>query len=253
MKAYRVTTYSNALGAILLLAGCSPPSTTLFQSSFGSEQPHNPPTASVGTANVFGPAANVVIVNAPPHATGQWLAITRGDGAQEANAGMEGDFSNHPGDGFYSFLGVLYVPPKTKIAEAATVEFDTAPQTGMPAAQFFHLDFLPNNTVRLDDNPQAVFGTFPNDQPFTLSVKLDVYAGCTVAHMKLFGTGASGSYDYILPQAFQPLSRQIGALKVWMGFPWSGTFDTTDLLVTYQKPIRTDGTAVPSECIPNRQ
>jgi hypothetical protein len=79
-------------------------------------------------------------------------------------------------------------------------------------------------------------------------VKLDVFSVCTVAHMTLFGTGASGSLDYRVP--LSNLAPQIGALKVWMGFPWGGTFKATDLLVTYHPPgSRVSTVEVPPECV----
>jgi hypothetical protein len=238
------------LAPLLLIAGCSPSIKTLFQSSFNATAIGSPPSATqaTGTAQVFGPSGSVLVQGPPPGASGNWLAITRGAGPAAPIAGFEGDFASHPGDGTYSFLGVLFIPKGTG---AATVEFDTSPQWAPPTAQFLHIDFMPNNQVRLDDNDQTLFGSFPNDQSFTLSVRLEVFAVCTVAHVTLLGGKASGSKDYLVP--LHALARQIGALKVWMGSPWSGTFDTTDLLVTYQ-PFkgRTGEITVPPECIQNK-
>jgi hypothetical protein len=246
-----VTTDRRTLLGLLALtlptAGCVSGTTTLFQSGFNSNSIGAPPAAiqTTGTVQVFGPPGSVVISGPPPQANGNWLAVSRVAGPAAPIAGMEGDFARHPGVGTYSFLGVLYIPKGTG---AATIEFDTSPQTSPPVAQFLHLDFLPNDTVRVDDNGQAVFGSFQHDQFFTLSVKLDVFSVCTVAHMTLFGTGASGSLDYRVP--LSNLAPQIGALKVWMGFPWGGTFKATDLLVTYQPPgNRLSNIQVPPECV----
>lgn len=235
------------LALTLLTVGCVSGTDTLFQSGFNSNSLGAPPAVvqTTGTARVFGPPGSVVISGPPPHTNGKWLAVSRVEGPAAPIAGMEGDFARHPGAGTYSFLGVLYIPKGTG---AATIEFDTSPQTSPPAAQFLHLDFMPNDSVRIDDNSQVVFGRFQHGQFFTLSVKLDVFSVCTVAHMTLLGTGASGSLDYRVP--LSNLARQFGALKVWMGSPWGGTFEATDLLVTYQ-PLRDrlSSVEVPPECV----
>jgi hypothetical protein len=32
------------------------------------------------------------------------------------------------------------------------------------------------------------------------------------------------------------LARQFGAVKFWMGFPWEGSFDVTEILVSLKTP-----------------
>jgi len=215
----------------MVMAGCA--SETLFQSSFNSNSVGAPPAAAqaVGTIRVAGAPGSVVIVGPVPNSTANWVRISRAAGNEVPITTMEGIFSQFRGEGSYGFLGALFIPSGSGLA---TVEFDTTPQGSPASAGFLHLDFMQNNTVRINDDPNLTFGTFPRDQFFTLSVGLDISASSAIAHMALFGTGASGSFDYTIP--LLNLARQYGAIKLWMGFPWSGSFDATDILVTRKKP-----------------
>ena len=56
-------------------------------------------------------------------------------------------------------------------AGAETVTIQLEQQT--PSNSFLHLDLLPDNQVRMDDNETTKFGTFPRDQPFIVQVTLD--------------------------------------------------------------------------------
>jgi hypothetical protein len=56
-----------------------------------------------------------------------------------------------------------------------------------------------------------------------------------VAHISLFGTGASGEKDYDVTTPAS-LAHQVGAVKFWMGFPWTGSFDVTNIHVSYTAP-----------------
>ena len=38
--------------------------------------------------------------------------------------------------------------------------------------------------------------------------------------------------DYTITDPIQ-FVQQFGAIRVWMGFPWTGYFDSTDLIVTH--------------------
>ena len=216
----------SSVGFLLLLTGCG--STTLFQSSFnnavGTPPSHN---QSTGTIDVSGAPGSVVIVSPPPNATGNWAQIQRiGDPRTAPITTMQCSLSQSPGDGSYSLLAVLFIPSGSGLA---TVEFDTSGQAAPGFAEFLHLDFMQNNTVRINDTG-PVFGAFPRDQFFTLAVTLDITAASATAHMNLYGTGASGSLDFNVTPLF--LARQFGAVKFWMGFPWIGSFDVNSILVT---------------------
>jgi hypothetical protein len=214
-------------GLLLLLTGCG--SVTLFQSSFNSNTVGAPPSPnqSTGTINVSGAPGSVVVVFPPPNASGNWAKIQR-IGGQAPISTMQCNLSQSPQDGSYSLVAVLYIPSGSGLA---TVEFDTSPQAGPPSTGFLHLDFMQNNTVRINDDNGQVFGTFPRDQFFTLSVNLVTTSSSATASINLFGSGASGAKDL---NSVTPLSlaRQFGAVKFYMGFPWNGSFDVTNIIVT---------------------
>jgi hypothetical protein len=133
-----------AVGFLLQLTGCG--SVTLFQSSFDSNAVGAPPSHNqlTGTIDVSGAPGSVVIVSAPPNATGNWVRIQRIGGPGTPISTMQCNFSQPPQGGSYSLLAVLFIPSG---AGLATVEFDTSPQGGPPSAGFLHLDFMQNNTV----------------------------------------------------------------------------------------------------------
>jgi hypothetical protein len=214
----------SALGFLLLFTGCA--STTVFQSSFNSNAVGAPPSQNqaVGTINTSaGTGSSVLVVSPPPGASENWVKLTR-PANQDALPTMLCNFSQLPGYGTYSLLAALYIPSGSGLA---TIEFDnTAYQIG-----FLHIDFLQNNTVRVNDDPKQIFGTFPRDRIFTISVTLNITPSSTTASMQLFGTGASGSFQYSVTPA--NVVMPYGAVKFWMGFPWTGSFDATDILVTY--------------------
>jgi hypothetical protein len=182
---------------------------------------------------VSGAPGSVVIVGPVPNSSEQWVQISRASVAnnQAPISTMQGNFAKTYADGSYGFLCALFIPSGSGLA---SVEFDTSPSGSPPSTSFLHLDFLQNGTVRFDDDPGVTFGGFPHNQFFTLSVGMDVTSTTAVAHVTLFGTGTSGgTFDYTIKQP--NFARQYGAIKLWMGYPWTGSFDATDLLVTRKK------------------
>jgi hypothetical protein len=212
--------------AVALTAGCS--SVTLFQSNFNSDAVGSPPphAQATGTIDVAGATNSVLVVNSPPGATEQWAKISR-NGDQAPISTMLCNFSALKGPGTYSLVVAAFIP---KGSGLATIEFDTSPAGAPPNTGFMHLDFLQNGTVRMDDDPAQVWGKFAHDQSFDVFVTLDITATTAVAHLSLVGSGASGTKDYNVPLG--QFANQLGAVKIWMGFPWQGSFDVTDILVT---------------------
>ncbi len=211
----------------LLFQGASCDSETLFQAAFSSNAVGSPPahTQATGTIALDGPSGSVVVVGAPAGATGNWARITRM--AQETSvSAMQCNLSSFRGDGTYGLIASLYMPTG---AQVATLQFESAGQAASNYQSFLHLDFLENNTVRIDDEAGSVFGTFPRDQAFVVSVTLTISGGTTTAHVDLLG-GASGSADHALVPAV--LAHQFGAVRFWMGFPWTGSFYVGDVIVT---------------------
>lgn len=215
---------------IVLMAGCS--SETLFQSDFDPTPTGQPPAhdQKVGTANVDGPQGSVVVIAAPVAPSGKWVQITRANGPSVS--GMQGVFSQFRGDGNYTFSAILFIPSRSGLA---TVQFETFNQPVSTVGSFLHLDFMQDNTVRLDDNDATKFGSFPRDQAFIVQVTLNISPSAQTAHVVLSGAGASGQADYNILPPFIPMAHQFGAIRVWMGFPWTGSFDATNIVVTRQK------------------
>jgi hypothetical protein len=211
---------------LVLATGCS--SVTLFQSAFNSNAVGAPPphVQATGTIDVAGASNSVLVVNPPPGTNEHWVKISR-VGDQAPITTMQCNFSALRGPGTYTLAAAMFIP---KGSGLATIEFDTSPAGAPPNFGFLHLDFLQDGTVRMDDNPAQVWGTYQHDQSFDVFVTLDITATTAVAHLSLIGSGASGTKDYNVPLG--QLANQLGAVKIWMGFPWQGSFDITDILVT---------------------
>ena len=86
-------------------------------------------------------------------------------------------------------------------AGTTTIQFEQL----TPSNSFLHLDLLPDNQVRIDDNETTKFGTFPRDQPFIVQVTLDT-TSTPKAHFVLSGAGASGIADYTIQPSLQQLA-----------------------------------------------
>lgn len=238
----------------LLLTGCN--SVTVFQSGFNSNSVGAPPAhnQTVGTIDVVsGAPGSVVVVSAPPGATENWVQIQRtGQGAPISV--MQCNFSQFQPNGSYTLTAELFIPSGSGLA---TVEFDTSPFGAPPSIGFLHLDFgdfiitdstgthVRPNSVRINDmNDNAhIFGSFQRGQFFNFTANLQITSTGATATFNLFGTGASGVYPdpagspFSIVSNTSPLSliQQFGAVRFWMGFPWNGSFDTTDIIVTRKK------------------
>lgn len=217
---------------LTLLTGCA--TQTLFESNFSPNALGQPPSQAqeVGTASVSGDAGSVVVV-ALPGLSNKWVevgrAATQPGQPPSPLAIFQGNFVQSKGAGTYYFSAFLYIPSGSN--NVATVQFD---QFGWPVSDvtggFLHLDFMPDNRVRIDDN--TPFGTFPRDQVFIVQVTLNIGSPGSTAHVVLSGAGASGERDYTI---ISP-ALKFGAVKLWMGYPWTDKFDTTQIVVTYRAP-----------------
>lgn len=215
--------------ALTILGGCQ--SATVFQSNFNSTPVGQRPASAqaTGTASVFGATGSVGVVGSPVQAGGEhWLKVSRASNGAPIS-GMLGTLASQPG-GQYNFLCAMFIPTGSGLA---TLSFEPVPQPqpgGM--VDFLHIDFMQDNRVRINDLRATEFGSFPRDQAFDVAVTLNTTASPPTAHIALIGPGASGSVDYtITAPAF--FAQQFGAVRVWMGYPWTGHFDSADLLVTH--------------------
>lgn len=214
----------------LFLTGCN--SQTIFQSNF-NDTPINQPPAHIqatGTANVDGPAGSVIIIASPINSSDKFIQIGR-QASQQSVSGLQCNFSKFIGDGEYVFTCVLYMPTNSGLA---TIQFESFGQQVSTLTNFLHLDFTQDNMVRLDDNDVTKFGTFNRNQSFVVQVSLNINDTTQKAHILLSGGGASGEKDYTILPPFRSLAHQFGAVRLWMGFPWTGTFDASTILVTHK-------------------
>jgi hypothetical protein len=216
---------------VILLASCA--SETVLLANFTSNTVGAPPLPSqeIGTVAVDAGAGSVLVATPPPGASGTWVEI-RHPAPNTPQTALQGRFAAFRGDGTYGLLAVLFIPSGCGVVTLQFEPFANGPTTYL---NFLHLDFMPNNTVRLDDNG-TTFGTFPRDQFFTVSVSLKVGSPTTTAQMHLFGAGASGDLDYNVLPIFGNLPRQFGGVRFWMGFQHAGAFKVDEIIVTYKKP-----------------
>ncbi len=213
-----------------VLASCA--SETLFKSDFNPTAVNQPPavTQAVGTAHVHGPAGNVVVVAAPvTPPSDKWVKISRPNADSDV-AGMQGKLSQFKGDSHYTFSTTMFMPSG---AGLATIQFEAFTNPVSSLTNFLHIDLMQDNTVRIDDNDASKFGSFPRNQAFVVLVGLDINA-TPKAHISLAGAGTSGSADYTIPGPMISLARQFGAVRLWMGFPWLGSFSASNIVVTRQ-------------------
>ena len=215
---YRVGYDIALLGKIVFVAGQK----TLFQSNFDPTtvgQPPNP-AQEVGSATVEGPPRSVIVVDPPVLPSGKWVQISRPNGPDVA--ALHCVLTETPGPGVYMFFAEMFLSHSSGIA---SISFETA-----VGAEFLHVDFLLNNRARVDDIG-AEFGSFPRDGAFIVQVALNVQTSGSTATVVLTGS-ASGAQDVTVQQPFQHLAPQFGAVRVWQGFPNTGGFEATNIVVT---------------------
>jgi hypothetical protein len=216
--------------AIILLASCE--TETLFKSDFDPTAVNQPPAPAqaVGTVNVGGLSDSVVVIASPVTTGGKWVKISRTADPTTITV-MQCNLTKSAGAGLYNFSAIMFIP--TGNTGPASLQFEQFGQSIGNLASFLHLDFGNDNMIRLDDNDATKFGHFPRDSAFIVQVTLNINATATpTAHIVLAGAGASGVVDYNILPPFIGMARQFGAVRLWMGLPWVGSFDATTILVT---------------------
>lgn len=217
--------------ACLIFCFASCKTETLFQSNFDATAVNLPPAHAqqVGTANIDGPSGVVKVIASPVGSGGKWIQISR-TSSQQSVSGFQGNFSKFIGDGTYTFSTVMFMPEGSGLA---TIQFEQFGQLVSTLTSFMHIDFTQDNKVRIDDNDATKFGNFPRGQAFIVQVTLNINGTASTAHIVLSGADASGTADYTVLPPFRSMARQFGAVRLWMGFPWTGFFDATEILVTH--------------------
>ena len=213
----------------LLLAGCG---STLFRSDFDKTMVGQPPapTQGIGTAQIHGSAGSVIVVAPPAEPSGQWVRIGRPVPDTDV-AGFQGNFLESKGDGQYTFTTTVFMPSGSGLA---TIQFERFGQPVSNLESFLHLDLTEDNRVRIDDDDNTKFGQFTRDQPFLVQVTLNIGEGSSNAHITL-GGNANGEADHQIGPGLQLMARQFGAVRLWMGFPHTGHFDATNIVVKYKE------------------
>ena len=102
-----------------------------------------------------------------------------------------------------------------------------------PGLDFFHIYFLKNNKIRVNDSDANVFGSFPYNQPFIIQVTLNIALHNSSADIVLSGANTSGQFHV---NGFTGSSHgpQFGSVRFWMGYPWVGSFYATNIVLRYK-------------------
>ncbi len=214
-----------SLGVLLCLPACT--GKIVFQSNFDAMPKNQPPASAqqVGSSAIHG---SVIVILPPVTPSGKWVEISR-PSADSNIAGFQGNFPAMGGEGEYTFSATVFMPAGSGVA---TIQFERFGQPVSDVASFLHLDLMPDNKVRIDDDDASKFGSFPRDQPFVVQVTLSITPASTTAHVVLSGAGASGAADRTVPPPLHNnMARQFGAIRLWMGFPHTGHFDATNIFV----------------------
>ena len=220
----RILMVAAPLMLLMTLAGCG--STTVLLANFNAEPLGGPPAFAqpTGTVETRSGAGSVLVAN-PPGSSTKWAQISHPTQPSPQTM-LRARFDSFHGTGKYGLLVAVFIPSGTG---AVTLQLEPFAGTIDSSPEFLHLDFMPENNVRINDNNADRFGTFPRDQSFVVSIRVDTTAFPPKGTISLLGgSGASGSRDVTLPS----LATQFGAVRLWMGFQWTGSFFFDDLLVT---------------------
>jgi hypothetical protein len=213
---------------LLLMAACN--STTVLLANFNAEPLGAPPafTQPTGAMQFVNGAGSVTIAN-PPGSTTKWMRVSHPTQPSPETV-TRARFDAPHGAGKYNLITALFIPTGTG---AVTLQLEPFNGSIDSSPELLHLDFMPENNVRLNDNDADRFGTFPRDQSFLVSIFLDSTVSPPSARISLLGGGgASGQRDVTLPSG----ASSFGAVRLWMGFQWTGSFFVDDLVVTRRNP-----------------
>lgn len=217
------------LAAVLLLvAACN--STTVLLANFNAEPLGAPPAFNqpTGTMQFVNGAGSVTIAN-PPGSTTKWMRVSHPT-VPTPETVTRARFDAPHGAGKYNLVTALFIPTGTG---AVTLQLEPFNGDINSSPELLHLDFMPENNVRLNDNDADRFGAFPRDQSFVVAILVDSTVSPPTARISLLGGGgASGQRDVTLSSG----ASSFGAVRLWMGFQWEGSFFVDDLLVTRQNP-----------------
>ncbi len=211
---------------VIIFGGCS--DTVVFQSDFQSTPTGQPPgVQKVGTISLLNPG-NVKVIEPPVEPSDKWIQIV-GPSDISYVTGAQCNFSRSYTGGTYNFTAYFFLPSNSGVA---TVQFVSFAQSISDFSGFLHIDFMEDNTIRIDDIAATVFGTFPRDKVFVLSVILKPDGSQVKAKISLSGNEASGSKDYTILTPFLGAALNFGGVRFWKPFPSPGVYDVTNIVIT---------------------
>jgi hypothetical protein len=220
------------LAAPALLTGCS--AETLLSAGFNQDAVSQLPSSqqAVGTVAAALGNGNVTVTASPAgEADDHWVLLEHPNFNDVTS--IQGRFSAFRGDGQYMATARLYIPSDT--GGVPTLQFEGFNQPLSDLKSFLHLDFLPNGTVRVNDDSNLVFGAYQRGQVFSVQVTFNISATAATATISLLGA-ASGSLDVAIPSYFLNQARNFGAVRAWMGANFTGAFYVDDISVIFVTP-----------------
>lgn len=218
------------VASALLLQACA--GETVFLMSLRGNPVGQPPAPTQEIGSVVVSPGTVTVVSLAG-TSNSWAQITRQPGPNAPIPGLGGIFSKVAGDGDYMVTASMFIPdaPAHSAGNVASIEFDGGLAAGPFSRQsFMHIDFRPDGRIRIDDDASTDFGSFPRNQNFLLTVALHIGPAST-ATISLLGANTSGSQQHVIAGPFNGNAREFGAVTFYMGFPWSGVFDTAAVTV----------------------
>lgn len=213
---------------VMVLAGCG--TTTVILSNFRDDAIGSPPgpTQPTGTLTVHQGNGTVLVVAAPISGmpNNKWAHLSH---PASPTGGEETFFTSHFSHSFdpgnYSMACAMVVSAGAGIV---TVQFESETPQG---AVFFHLDFMPEGDVRIDDGTTR-FGHFPRNASFVLNVTFNTKTANPTAEVTLLGGSASGNITTTIQPVLVPIARRFQAVTFRGAFQNETTFFVDDVLVT---------------------
>lgn len=209
----------------VLLSSCS--DKILYHATFDNDPINQPPlnAQKVGTAQTDGGTNDVIVISEPQNPPGKWVRIKR-EASTTNLSSFQGTLNEFKGNGVYDISATLIIPEDTG---TVSIQFERFNQPINQYESFMHIDFLESNQMRINDDTNTVFGTFPRNHLFIIKVTLNINDTSSNAKIVLAGVGTSGESSYIIP--FNSFAKQFGAVRLWMGNLSTGEFKATNILV----------------------
>ncbi len=200
------------VSALFLLSSCG--GTRVLQANFGNDNINAAPATNQAVGTVAGArsgAAEIKVVGSPAAglAENKWVLITHPD-APTPETTFTGRFSRRFASGRYGILASLFIPAG---AGVVTIQFESV----SPAADFFHLDFMPpgdpRGDIRINDDENMRFGHVSRDKTFVVSMSIIVSATAMTANINVIGEGTSGNRVVTIPESLRTIVERFEAVN----------------------------------------